>query len=163
MRDGLGAEIARAGTRCSRWDGSVDDDTLAPSAEHAVSPTALQTWATCPRKYLLGNVLRVAETEKPEDAPRISPLERGNLMPQALEALLPQAAPRSSPDHPRSEDERDARTETGDRPSRVRAAPGARRPGPRGPRPPPPAGPSVARRAALPGRSWTTHQPRGPR
>ncbi|MCH8949563.1 MAG: exodeoxyribonuclease V subunit gamma, partial [Chloroflexi bacterium] len=115
LRDGLSAEIARAGTLFSRWDGSVDDNTLAPSAEHAVSPTALQNWATCPRKYLLGNVLRVAETEKPEDALRISPLERGNLMHQALETFIRQAAPRSSPDQPWSEEERNALTEIGER------------------------------------------------
>jgi ATP-dependent helicase/nuclease subunit B len=50
-----------------------------------LSPTALETYAQCPRRYFLKQVLRVRATERPEDIDRISPAERGTLVHQILE------------------------------------------------------------------------------
>lgn len=50
-----------------------------------LSPTALETYAQCPRRYFFKQVLRVRATERPEDIDRISPAERGTLVHQILE------------------------------------------------------------------------------
>ncbi|MDE2779520.1 MAG: PD-(D/E)XK nuclease family protein [Chloroflexota bacterium] len=54
----------------------------------AMSPTRLEAWATCPFRYFLGNVLRLAALEKPEDITVISPLERGSLVHAILERFI---------------------------------------------------------------------------
>ncbi len=98
---GISADIERAGDQVTRWDGRVSSDSeLAPSAEHPVSPTALEHWAKCPFRYFLGRVLSVAETTKPEDTLTLTPLERGNLIHHALERFVREAPPRRSPDEP---------------------------------------------------------------
>ncbi|MDE2841963.1 MAG: PD-(D/E)XK nuclease family protein [Chloroflexota bacterium] len=56
-----------------------------------MSPTRLETWATCPFKYFLGNVLQLAALEKPEDITVISPLERGSLVHAILEKFIVEA------------------------------------------------------------------------
>jgi RecB family exonuclease len=79
---------------------------LLPDADDALSPTALETWATCPFKYLLSRVLRVREVERPEATERISPLDRGRLVHKALEEFLDTVDPRTSPGERWSDDER---------------------------------------------------------
>jgi ATP-dependent helicase/nuclease subunit B len=104
---GISAEIDRAGVALTRWDGRVAaDPALAPSDKQPVSPTALQNWAACPFRYFLSKLLHVAETEKPEDTLTLTPLERGNLIHNALERFVRDAATRSSPDDPWTEAER---------------------------------------------------------
>jgi RecB family exonuclease len=107
LRAGLSADLERGGARLTRWDGRLQaTPELAPSAERPVSPTALQDWATCPFRYFLGHVLRVAETEKPEDTLTLSPLERGNLLHRALETFIREMPQRTAPDQPWSPEER---------------------------------------------------------
>ena len=113
---GLNAELSRQGRELTEWDGRVEDaSALRPSAERPVSPTALQHWAACPFRYFLGRVLRVAETERPEDALRISPMERGNLIHNALEEFINEAAPRSEPGEHWNAEERRRLTAIGER------------------------------------------------
>jgi len=113
---GLEAERERQGDDLTRWDGRIADASgLAPSAEQPVSPTALQHWAACPFRYFLGHVLRVAETEKPEDTLTLSPLDRGNLVHAALEAFLREASVRASPEEPWSKDDRRLLLQIGER------------------------------------------------
>ncbi|MGB2696123.1 MAG: PD-(D/E)XK nuclease family protein, partial [Dehalococcoidia bacterium] len=107
LRAGLAAHEARGEDALSRWDGFVDaQPALRPSDERPASPTALQNWAACPFRYFLGNVLYVAETEQPEDALSITPLDRGNLVHSALETFIVEAPPRTSPEQPWDDDER---------------------------------------------------------
>ena len=107
LRAGLDAARSRSGAGMTRWDGLVGaHDELAPTAERAISPTALQHWAACPYRYFLGHVLRVSDTERPEDALRLTPIERGNLIHRALETFIHDAPPRTSPDEPWSAEER---------------------------------------------------------
>ncbi len=104
---GITSAIDRAGAALTRWDGRVPaDPALAPSAEHPVSPTALQTWAACPFRYFLARLLNVAETAKPEDTLTLTPLERGNLIHHALEQFVREAPQRTSPDEPWTAQER---------------------------------------------------------
>jgi hypothetical protein len=107
LGSGLDAERSRQSDALTRWDGHVEGVAgLAPSAEQAVSPTALQHWASCPFRYFLGHVLRIAETEKPEETLALSPLDRGNLVHEALEQFVREARPRTSPDEPWSGEDR---------------------------------------------------------
>ena len=116
LHAGLSADLSRRGAGLTRWDGRVDvPPELAPSADRPVSPTALQHWAECPFRYLLGHVLRIAETERPEDTLTISPLERGNLLHRALETFIREAPKRQTPDQPWSADERARLREIGER------------------------------------------------
>lgn len=108
LHGGIDADIERQTERFTRWDGSVGPG-AAPvsSVDWPVSASALQTWAQCPFRYFLGNVLRVAETERPEDTLTISAADRGTILHRALERFLREAPPRESPDHPWDDAERD--------------------------------------------------------
>jgi RecB family exonuclease len=91
----------------TRFDGRVGPmPGLVPDANDALSPTSLETWATCPFKYLLSRVLRVREVERPEATDRISPLDRGSLIHAVLAAFLDRVEARTSPDEAWTDDER---------------------------------------------------------
>jgi ATP-dependent helicase/DNAse subunit B len=72
---------------------------------HAVSPTSLESWATCPFQYFLGHVLRIGTVERPEETETISALDRGTLVHGVLEEFLRTVAPRVTPDQVWSPDE----------------------------------------------------------
>jgi ATP-dependent helicase/nuclease subunit B len=116
LGDGLSSDVERGSTSLTRWDGRLPAGAARiPSADQAVSPTALQNWATCPFRYFLGQVLRIAETEKPEDTLTLSALERGNLLHQALETFIHDAPARTAPDQPWDGEDRSHLTEIGER------------------------------------------------
>lgn len=107
FRAGLQAGLARQSSELTAWDGRVGaSEELAPSIDRPVSATALQNYAACPFRYFLGHVLRIAETEKPEDTLVLSPLERGNLIHSALETFVRETPTRTAPDEPWSDAER---------------------------------------------------------
>ena len=54
----------------------------------AISPTALETWAACPYRYFLGNVLRLGALDTPEEMFSISALDRGTLGHEILERFI---------------------------------------------------------------------------
>ena len=58
----------------------------------AVSPTSLESWATCPFRYFLGYVLRLSALEPAEEGEFISPLERGTLIHEILERFIKEVA-----------------------------------------------------------------------
>lgn len=104
---GLDAVVARRSHRLSRWNGLVGP--LAGEAstfDEVQSPTGVQTWATCPRRFLFERVLRVAETPAPEDELEMSAVEKGNLIHAALERFLDAVPARTSPYEPWSPEER---------------------------------------------------------
>lgn len=104
---GFALTAARASRRLGPFDGLVGTGPeLMPSPPGAVSPTALQEWAECPFRYLLGRVLRVREVARPEETDTISPLERGALIHHVLEEFVRAATPRTSPDQVWSGEER---------------------------------------------------------
>lgn len=94
---------ARRSVRFTRFDGNLAGCAVPSPVSSTTSATAMQAYATCPHRYLLEHVLRVSVPEEPEELLRISPLEQGSLVHQALEAFLTEvlaggAAPR--PDEP---------------------------------------------------------------
>ena len=87
----IGFEIveARASARLTRFDGLVGADASAAAGLGAVSsPTSLEVYATCPMRYLLRQVLRVAATDKPEEILRLRPLDKGTLVHTILERYV---------------------------------------------------------------------------
>ena len=88
----LSARDARAGDLLSEWDGLVGDASprlreVGSSERHAISPSALETVATCPYKYFLGRALGVsAPDEDPEN--ELSNMDRGLLVHKILERFV---------------------------------------------------------------------------
>jgi len=58
------------------------------AAGRAVSPSRMETYATCPYQYFLQYVLRIQPVEEPEKVERIDALERGSLIHAILERFL---------------------------------------------------------------------------
>ena len=87
---------ARASASLTRFDGNVaglpvPEIASQSGVEHharALSPSRLETWATCPMRYFLGDVLRLALVERPEDIFTISALDRGTLLHSVLEQFV---------------------------------------------------------------------------
>ncbi|MDO8472292.1 MAG: PD-(D/E)XK nuclease family protein, partial [Dehalococcoidia bacterium] len=84
-------EHARTGNGLSEWDGKVPllkGTQEAGSQVKPVSPTALESWATCPFRYFLSHVLRIEAAESPEELLTIDAMERGSLLHRVLERFM---------------------------------------------------------------------------
>ena len=84
---------SRNSRRLTHYDGNLSG--VAATARFArgldrtpISPTRLETWASCPFRYFLGSVLRLGALEKPEDTTSISALDRGSLIHGILEKFI---------------------------------------------------------------------------
>lgn len=90
----LAANLARIGNRrrneMTEHVGRVPSGQFDPT-EHLLSPTALETYASCPRKYLFQRVLRLGEDERPERIDEITARDRGTLMHRVLERFISDA------------------------------------------------------------------------
>jgi RecB family exonuclease len=90
----LGENLARIGNRTrvemTRHAGRVPAGQFDPT-ERLLSPTALETYASCPRKYLFQRVLRLGEDERPERIDEITARDRGTLMHRVLERFISDA------------------------------------------------------------------------
>jgi RecB family exonuclease len=96
---GFEAARARADTRFTRFDGYVGPGLVSCfDAQEPVSATRLETYATCPRRYLFDRVLRVSPRVLPERLWRIEAVTRGSLVHRILEEYVKErlgGAPRS--------------------------------------------------------------------
>ena len=82
---------ARASTAFTRHDGYLRGQSGLPdfgAGEVPVSPTQLESYATCPHSYFVQRLLRVEPIEQPEEIIAISPLEIGDLMHRAMDGLI---------------------------------------------------------------------------
>ncbi|MEL7157618.1 MAG: PD-(D/E)XK nuclease family protein, partial [Actinomycetota bacterium] len=59
--------------------------------ERLLSATALEDYASCPRRYLLGRVLRLRDDDRPERIDEITPMDRGTLVHAVLERFIASA------------------------------------------------------------------------
>ena len=110
----LAMQRARNAQPLTRWDGDLSS-AISPSGRIGLSnreffsPTRLQTWATCPFRYFLSNVLGIAAPEQPEELATISALERGSLLHAILERFIQEVQEQDaipSPDQPWTDDRR---------------------------------------------------------
>ncbi len=85
--------FSRARDDLTEFDGNLSS--LAASDRFSVglrqapiSPTGLESWATCPYRYFLGSVLRLRALDNPEETVAISALDRGSLLHEILESFM---------------------------------------------------------------------------
>jgi RecB family exonuclease len=107
----LAALRAKRSSRYSEWDGALSDRALEAAAtlvraDRVYSPTALEGYAACPQRFLMGDLLRIKAVEEPERTMRIDAFSRGNVFHRIFErfyaewtgsapaALAPNAAER---------------------------------------------------------------------
>ena len=108
----LRMEMARNARTLTFWDGdlsaaSSSSGRIGLSNREFFSPTRLETWATCPYRYFLSNVLGIAAPEQPEEIATISPLDRGSLIHEVLERFVKAAKEQGTiprPEQPWTED-----------------------------------------------------------
>jgi ATP-dependent helicase/nuclease subunit B len=103
------ADDARRGGGLTAYDGVFEIDHGGEidswtATRRAISPSRLETYATCPYRYFLNYVLALKPIEEPELLERISPLERGSLVHRVLEDFLKECGH----DDPPSDHRRDA-------------------------------------------------------
>ena len=92
MTNALTARDARNGSALTPWDGWVLADSARVatigSREWPISPSALETWATCPYKFFLSLTLGLSAPPEDEEDTEISALERGSLVHKILERFI---------------------------------------------------------------------------
>ncbi|MCX5992964.1 MAG: PD-(D/E)XK nuclease family protein, partial [Chloroflexi bacterium] len=89
----LDMENSREDSAFSIWDGNLSTPAgrsgrLEVKEGTIFSASRLQTWAQCPFKYFLENILHLTVLEKPEDLLVIDALEKGSLLHSVLERLV---------------------------------------------------------------------------
>jgi hypothetical protein len=97
---GSTAIAARRSRRFTRFDGNAGGAPVPSPAEHTVSATRLESWATCPFAYLLQNVLGLEEVENPEEELTITALDRGSLVHDILEDFIAEVLDRPVEEQP---------------------------------------------------------------
>ena len=72
------------------WDGvlNANGDIAISRHRRSISPTRLETYATCPYRYFLQSLLRLEELEEPETIERLSALHRGSLIHDIFDRFL---------------------------------------------------------------------------
>ena len=91
MTSALNGRNARNANVLSPWDGRLGPDIPRVAAigtrDYPVSPSALETWATCPYKFFLSRILGIAVPPE-EEEDEMSALERGSLVHRILERFV---------------------------------------------------------------------------
>ena len=88
VRRGLVFEDARQTSEWTAFDGNLTSYGSGRGGLGIVSASRLQSWANCPYQYFLGYVAGVGPTERPEDEPGITPLDRGSIVHDVLEHFV---------------------------------------------------------------------------
>lgn len=111
LAEGVDAKRSRArrgNGRLDGWSGRVPDGRVpVPGALKPISPTALETFAKCPFRYFLGNVLHVGELERPEDVITIEPAVIGQIVHEILQKFFEATGARPEPFADWSDSERE--------------------------------------------------------
>ena len=75
----------------SPWDGQLEPDISKVAAigtrDYPISPSALETWATCPYKFFLNRILGIAAPPE-EEEDEMSASARGSLVHKILERFV---------------------------------------------------------------------------
>lgn len=99
---------ARAEPRFTEFDGVIGPRPgLLPNPERPLSPSRIESWAQCPFRYFLANLLRLRKRDAPEAIDTIDPRTRGSLVHKVLEDFVQEMPPRTSPDQVWSSAERE--------------------------------------------------------
>jgi RecB family exonuclease len=81
---------ARKGSRFAEFDGNLAglEAWQGPDLDHPLSPTALETFASCGFRYFLGSVLRLRAIDEPDEGQTINAADRGSLVHATLERFF---------------------------------------------------------------------------
>ena len=82
---------ARTSVVFTRYDGNLAGAEGLPDyarEDRSISPTALESFASCPHAFFVERLLRVEPVEQPEDLLVISPVQIGNLVHESLDAFV---------------------------------------------------------------------------
>ncbi|HEY6623880.1 MAG TPA: PD-(D/E)XK nuclease family protein [Acidimicrobiales bacterium] len=88
LGSGLQVRRARKLDRFTRFDGRIRGGVPSPVDAGALSPTSLETYAECPRRYLMERVLRIEVRDRPEAILTIEPSTKGTLVHSILEEFI---------------------------------------------------------------------------
>ena len=94
LNRGLKLEDSRLTGEWTEFDGNLPSNRAGGSHLGVVSASRFESWANCPYQYFLAYVAGVAPTERPEDEPGITPLERGSIVHHVLEHFVSERAER---------------------------------------------------------------------
>jgi len=98
LREAYGAAVARQSPEFSRFDGYVGTIGAEEAGiDRELSPTRLEQYAQCPRKFLLDRQLHVLAPFRPEANEQIEPRDRGTLIHGILEAYVRQRIEQGAP------------------------------------------------------------------
>jgi ATP-dependent helicase/nuclease subunit A len=76
----------RLSTKFSEYDGNIGDNLWLDSA--ILSASSLETYAACPHRFFYKSILRVRESDEPEELDSIDSMERGNLIHRVLKKYI---------------------------------------------------------------------------
>ncbi|MFT7474122.1 MAG: ATP-dependent helicase/nuclease subunit B [Verrucomicrobiales bacterium] len=94
LRRGLDLTVSRlSGFNRFTGDLAATDVPQVVADDKAISPSRLESWAKCPRRYFFEQLLRLGEIERPEEIAEISAMDRGNLYHQILEDFIAGSLP----------------------------------------------------------------------
>lgn len=79
---------SRAAIGFSRFDGNLGGDGVDVSSMAVLSPTSLETYASCPRRWFFAHALRLRTTDRPEEVDRLQAREKGTLAHLVLERFF---------------------------------------------------------------------------
>jgi len=95
---GIEAQHARQSSRFTEWDGNLSGHAVPAVGGRTLSPSRLETWATCGFRYYLAHVLGLDERTDPERIVEIGPLDRGSALHAVLERFVAEALAAGVPD-----------------------------------------------------------------
>lgn len=90
-----GATLARnrSADAYTRFDGNLGGDgvdVVGPDVRH-LSPTSIETYASCPRRWFFSRVLGLGEIDRPEEIDRLQAHDKGSLAHRILERFVDDA------------------------------------------------------------------------
>lgn len=86
LQRSLGLRAARRNDDLTIFDGDLSG-VVVPHLDRPIAPTRLEAWVACPLGYFMQYLLGVREIEEPSDNTRITPIDRGNLLHEVLDAF----------------------------------------------------------------------------
>lgn len=79
---------ARRSGSFTRFDGNLDGDGVPVSDLPVLSPTSLETYAACPRRWFFSHALRLRSVDRPEEIDRLQARDKGTLAHLVLERFF---------------------------------------------------------------------------
>ncbi|MCP5025916.1 MAG: hypothetical protein GY929_06485 [Actinomycetia bacterium] len=92
------AQHERRSGRFTEWDGNLAGQSIPSSTERPLSPSRLESWATCGYRFFMGDVLGLNNRDNPERNIDLEPVGRGTAVHDILEQFIGEAIQAGPPD-----------------------------------------------------------------